>query len=236
MAYQMVLAIHIGFGILALVAVPVLLVLPKGDRRHARLGLGYVVGMTGVFLTTLLLVVLKPNPFLFAVGLFSFYLVFSGWRAARQGRGANGWLDRAAAAAMAVTGLAMVALGGWGHATDGNARMAVMAVFGLIGGLFAIEDLRGALGQTGRARIARHLGRMLGGTIATLTAVAVVNLAAWPTLVVWLGPTVLLTPLIALWSRRVMRGEGFRLFGRADGVAGSALRERGVAGSASRAE
>lgn len=213
MAYLTILAIHIGFGVLALVVAPIALILPKGDRRHARLGLSYVVGMAGVSVTTLILVVLKPNPFLLAVGLFSFYLVWSGWRAARLRRGATGWLDRSAAAAMLVTGLVMVALGIHGYATGADARMAVMAVFGLIGGLFAADDLRGALAETGRARIARHLGRMLGGTIATLTAVAVVNLDTWPTLVAWLGPTVLLTPLIALWTRRVMRGDGMGLIG-----------------------
>ena len=49
---------------------------------------------------------------------------------------------------------------------------------------------------------------MLAATIATFTAVLVVNgdRLHLPTIVAWLGPTVLLTPVIALWSRRYRAG------------------------------
>ena len=45
------------------------------------------------------------------------------------------------------------------------------------------------------------------GTAALLGAVSVVNFTTLPPLVTWLGPTALITPLIAWWSRRVWAGE-----------------------------
>jgi hypothetical protein len=56
------------------------------------------------------------------------------------------------------------------------------------------------------ARIAAHLGRMLGGTIAAVTAFTVVNVRIEPAFVVWLAPTVVLTPVIAYWTARVRGG------------------------------
>ena len=60
----------------------------KGGRLHRRSGNIYTLAMLFVGLSALVLAVADPNPFLFAVGVFSLYLVFTGWRAAmvRDGR------------------------------------------------------------------------------------------------------------------------------------------------------
>jgi hypothetical protein len=55
-------------------------------------------------------------------------------------------------------------------------------------------------------RIANHLIRMMGATIAVITAFLVVNVHFDPGWVVWLAPTVVLTPLIIVWSRRARQG------------------------------
>lgn len=47
---------------------------------------------------------------------------------------------------------------------------------------------------------------MLAGTIATVTAFVVTNVALRPAFVVWLAPTVLVTPIIIVWSRRIRAG------------------------------
>jgi hypothetical protein len=84
----------------------------------------------------------------------------------------------------------------------------ILLAFGSIGLTMALADWRDwARGPiNGKVRIARHLGRMLGGTIATITAAGVVNLGFLPDLVVWLGPTALITPVIFWWTARVTRG------------------------------
>ena len=53
-------------------------------------------------------------------------------------------------------------------------------------------------------RIAKHLTNMMGGTIAVVTAVLVVNPPANPEWVWWILPTVLITPVITWWNKKVL--------------------------------
>ena len=46
---------------------------------------------------------------------------------------------------------------------------------------------------------------MMGGTIATVTAVLVVNVDTNPVWVTWILPTVAMTPLIVWWNVRLAR-------------------------------
>ena len=53
-------------------------------------------------------------------------------------------------------------------------------------------------------RIAKHLTNMMGGTIAVVTAVLVVNPPTDPEWVWWILPTVLITPVITWWNKKVL--------------------------------
>jgi hypothetical protein len=48
--------------------------------------------------------------------------------------------------------------------------------------------------------------RMMGATIAVLTASLVVNVRLEPGWLVWIAPTLVLTPFIAVWARRIRSG------------------------------
>jgi hypothetical protein len=77
---------------------------------------------------------------------------------------------------------------------------------------FVFEDVRALKSDLykSKLRIANHLQRMLGGTIATITAVLVQQLVPRiqntqiPEFVIWIGPTIVLTPLIFYWSKRIL--------------------------------
>ena len=56
---------------------------------------------------------------------------------------------------------------------------------------------------TGKIRIAKHLVNMLGGTIAVMTAVLVVNVSLTPPWLGWVLPTIFMLPVIVWWSRKV---------------------------------
>ena len=202
------LVLHIIAGFLALGAAGLALGTVKGGPAHRRAGTLYVLSMLVVTLTTFALVAIRPNLFLFVIGIFSFYLVFSGWRAALLRDGRLRWPDHLGGLAMGATGLAMMGLGLNGLVGDGGAQPVILLVFGAIGLTMALSDWRDwrAGPVTGKARIARHLTRMLAGSIATLTAAIVVNVTFLPALVTWLGPTALITPVIFWWNARVMRG------------------------------
>ena len=87
-----------------------------------------------------------------------------------------------------------------------------VAVFGGIGGGFAVRDLKSLGGgwPSGIDRIALHLVRMSAASIATLTAVLVVNVQTEPAFIAWLLPTIVVTPMIFYWVRRVRSGAMIR--------------------------
>ena len=214
--------LHIAAGTITLAAAPVALAVRKGGTWHRRAGRVFFWTMAVATAAALVLAVLRPNPFLFLIAIFSFYFALSGYRAPRLRRPTDRprLLDFGAAAVLGAAALAMLgwAALAWGGAiaagaTDGGA--VVLVVFGVIGAAFAATDLRRLRrGHTGagarQAWFFTHLTRMLAATIAVTTAFAVVNLTFLPDVVRWLGPSVVGTAAIA-WTvahyrRRFARG------------------------------
>ena len=105
------LFIHILAGSIALLAAVVPVVTKKGGTNHVRAGRIYALAMTVVFVTALPLAVLGADTFLLIIAIFSFYLVFAGWRFARNKGGQPSWVDWTAVSVMGLTGLSMWAYG-----------------------------------------------------------------------------------------------------------------------------
>ena len=205
MIYLALLVIHIAAGSVALLTAAIALATPKGERWHVLAGRVYAVGMTLVFVTAVPLAILGGSIFLFLIALFSFYLVFAGWRFARNRRRQAHPMDWAAVIILGMTGLAM-----WGYAVviglQGSSQWVTLLAFGGIAVALGIADARFHWTQPGGVRrVARHLTNMMAGTIATITAVAVVNVDMEPVWVPWILPTLVITPLIAWWNVRVLR-------------------------------
>ena len=204
--YNVILSFHIAGGVTALVTAAGALMTSKGDRWHVYSGRAFALGMLVVFLTALPMTFIRPNLFLFLIAVFSFYLVLTGWLRARNHGGAPVLGDWVAAIAMAATSIAMfvraIAL-----IRAGDSMGIVLLTFGGVGSVFAIGDLYFLRGNRYRGdfRIAAHLTRMLAGTIAAVTAFTVVNVRLEPAFVVWLAPTLVLTPVIVYWNVRVRR-------------------------------
>lgn len=204
--YKLLLSFHIAGGVTALVTAASALATSKGDRWHVYSGRAFALGMLIVFLTALPMTFIRPNLFLFLIAVFSFYLVLTGWLRARNRGRAPVLADWIAAIAMAVTAIAM-GVRAITLIRAGDSMGIVLLTFGGIGGVLAISDLYFLRGHQyqGSFRIATHLTRMLAGTIAALTAFTVVNVRLEPAFVVWLVPTVVLTPVIVYWNIRVRR-------------------------------
>jgi hypothetical protein len=206
MTYGLLLSLHIAAGAAALVTSSVAVARTKGSRAHVRSGRAFVVTMLIVFLTAVPMTVIKGDVFLLLIAVFTGCLVLTGWQRARNRSEAATAIDWAAAILMTSTA---VAIGVWSIVLlhRGSGMGVVLVVFAAIGGALAFSDLYilRRRGYRGPLRIATHLGRMLGGTIAALTAFTVVNVRIEPAFVPGLAPTVLLTPLIAYWIRRVTR-------------------------------
>ncbi|WP_372005156.1 hypothetical protein P7L68_10910 [Tistrella mobilis] len=202
------LVLHVGAGALALASGLTLMVLPgKGNDRHRRIGRMFGWSMAVSLAAAVVLALVNFSSFLLAIAGFSAYLLAAGWRAARRRKAEPGMADRLIAGLMLGLGLVMIVAGLTGAV--GGAANIVMPIFGVIGGALACQDLMEA-SRVGPRRIARHLSRMMGALIGTITAALVVNGPALglPPIAAWLVPTVLVVPAIVWWNVRLRRASG----------------------------
>lgn len=208
--YSPILTLHIIAGFLALgssfVAVYTKLVTDR-HQLHLYSGRVFCWAMTVVFVTSVTLTILKPNLFLFVIAIFSYYLTFHGWRLALNRKGEATLWDKTGAWLMIATSAVMIGTGSW-FLMQGSGFAPVLIVFGAIGGITAIQNLREfAAGPIkGKQRISGHLGAMLGATIAAITAFVVTNIQTNPAWIAWIAPTIVITPLI-VYSKRKTEGK-----------------------------
>ncbi|MFB6072219.1 MAG: hypothetical protein ABEJ88_04535 [Halobacterium sp.] len=199
-----VLWTHIAAGVVALAAGGLALATAKGGRTHRRAGRAYVASMGVVVATVLPLFAVEQSflrTFLLLVAVFSGYFAFSGYRALARKRPDDDPRLADCAAAVAVAA-ACVTLGAWGGTLvlAGDTFGVVMVVFGATGAALGVADLRAFGRNADRPWLVNHLSRMVGGYVATVTAVSVVNLQAAPAVVAWLWPTAVGVPLIWYWQ------------------------------------
>ena len=197
--------IHICAGTLALGLAPVAMLTVKGGGAHRRWGKTYFWAMAVVASTAVLLALWRPQIFLALLAVFSFYQAFTGYRALSrkrpdQGQGPRA-IDWAAALVTFAVSAALAILGLIRPGASWQRLGVVPVVFGVLGMILAGLDLR-KFARPPADRNAwwfAHMAGMLGSYIATVSAFSVVNFTFLPIAVRWLWPTVVGTPLIALW-------------------------------------
>lgn len=203
---DILLPMHIGAGIFALVASLLAVMSTKGKKLHIQSGRIYFWGMLGIFVTAIPMALISGNQFLFITAVFSFYLAFAGIRFARNRSGIPATIDWIAVSLMLLSGAGMWLLAVL-HLMDNNPDFIVPVVFGTLALALGYRDYRSHKNETakGPQRIASHLSNMLGGTIAVITAVLVVNINMQPGWLLWILPTLVITPMIIWWNTRVLK-------------------------------
>ena len=203
---EFLLPIHIIAGTIALFCAAMSVLSEKGKKVHVLSGRTYFWGMATIFLTAIPMSIISSNIFLFLIAIFSFYLAFAGMRFARNRKGVATILDWIAICLMIFSGIGM-----WILATiyflNSNTQYIVLLVFGFLSITLGYADFRSYKNNSaiGKERISRHLTNMMGGTIAVITAVLVVNPPFEPEWVWWVLPTVLITPVIFWWKAKVLK-------------------------------
>ena len=214
---QLVLMLHIAGGSAALLSMVVPMVTKKGGRAHRRAGWIFVAGMAVVSMTALILsgwrFFMDPRPaarnsalFLFYVAILTAAGVSAGVRVLRARKGTPAtstrrwsWWDVGIASLLLGTSVGM---GLYGAAVG----VPLFAAFSLVGLLSGGSQLAYWLRTPAHPMHwwFEHMGAMLGSCIAATTAFLVVNAerfgAANDSLIVWLAPTVIGTPIIAVWT------------------------------------
>ena len=199
------LSIHILAGSVALLSAASALLTEKGKKFHVLIGKAYFWSMVIIFLTAIPMSIITGNVFLFLIAIFSFYLAFSGMHFAKNRTGVPTRVDLIAVNFMLLSGIGM-----WILAIiffiDNDSQFITLTVFGFLALFLGYGDFQTFKDQTaiGKGRIAKHLTNMMGATIAVVTAVLVVNPPTNPEWVWWILPTVLITPVIFWWNKKVL--------------------------------
>ena len=209
--YKILLIVHIIAGFAALTAAVVATItktLDVAHRWHVYSGTVFFWGMVVIFLTAIPLAIIRPNTFLFLIAILSFYFALAGWRYATHRRGSPRPLDWVSASVMALAAGIMIIFGVF-LLSRRNTNGITMMILGGIGAALSIADVRTLQhgGAKGPERIAQHLTMMLAGTIATITAFVVTNFTVQPAFILWLAPTVVITPIIIVWNRKIRAGK-----------------------------
>lgn len=202
---QNLIYFHAGLGGIALLTGLIALLTVKGSRPHGTAGKIFFWTMLSSAAISLVVACLPDHesPFLFAIGIFSIYLISTGYLALRYKKKTVAFnFDKVLSTLMIITGAGMIVV----PLLLRSEINIVLTVFGLFGILLSIQDFMGFRNpeKLRKNYLQAHIGKMVGGYIAAVTAFVVVN-QFLPPLIGWLGPTAILVPLIIFWSRKVSK-------------------------------
>lgn len=202
--FKTLLFIHILFGSIAFIVAPIALIVKKGSHSHRKWGKVFFWSMTIVAFTALIMAPMHRNLFLTLVAVFSFYLAFSGYRALYRKDAyktkRSAFIDWFFAILNSLFSLSLLI---YGIVRLPAAFGIISIVFGCIGFSLGLRDIVSFLRPSpDRYKwFFSHMTGMVAAYIAALSAFSAVNLNfEWmPTVVQWLWPTLIGTPLLSIW-------------------------------------
>ena len=213
---RILLYLHIACGATGFLCAPVALLTKKGGRNHRYWGKVYFWAMTGVAVTALTLSFALPIYFLAMVSVFSFYAAFAAYRILYlkdlpKGARPKAY-DWAAAILTILSSAVLFAMGfleprlmGVGLIRVAGYPVSIVSVvFGILGMRLGYASVRKFLHPPQQRTFwwFSHMQGMIASYIAAMTAFSAVNLGHWfgPAWWVWLWPTIVGVPAIAIWS------------------------------------
>jgi len=210
---KIVLIIHIISGFTALSSGLVPMLVKKGTRTHVISGYIFVFGMYGVSLTSTLMFIVKPyNPFLLFllfIGIFSFYLTYTGISAIKHNKAQYKIkiMDWVAVGTILIAGIAMVSFSIYYLLQLDYVFAILYGVFGYLSLSLFFGDYKSFMkwrvsSPEKMAWFYNHMSRILGSYIATFTAFCVVNVHFLPPLIVWSLPGLIGGIGITIWIRK----------------------------------
>ena len=209
--FKICLILHIIGGTLGIACGTINTIRKKGDKTHKLVGKIFLYGLLTAGFMSLILAQIHPNAFLFIIGIFTIFLVGTGQRYLSLKQFAHGQkpllIDWILTIMMLVSGIAFMLYGGY-FILHQEIFGIVYIVFGAVGLYYVLKDFNYYKGQKIKVKnywLMEHIGRMMAGFIASLTALLVVNgqyFSFMPPALLWLLPTIVLVPLIVYWSKK----------------------------------
>lgn len=204
----MLIIIHASLGGFGLVSGIISMASKKGRSVHKNAGKVFVYAMLASAIISIPVCFMPghENMFLFAIAVFTIYLVLSGQRALlyklNNLKNISTWKDWMISGVMFAFGLALVIEGSF-KLLYPNGPTILFFFFGIVSIFLSVQDGRFFMRKDKPATeyISRHIGQMSGAFTASFTAflTAGLQLKHW---LVWILPTVFITFWIIYWSRK----------------------------------
>lgn len=198
---------HILAGIISLIVAPLAMIVRKGGTAHRFWGKVFFWCMTWVSISAVVLSTVKWIPFLLLIAVFSYYSVLIGYRALyrkqlHQGKGVT-WYDWLAGVIAALFNVGFFV---WGVylVVKGQYAIGILAAgFGFGGMLMVWSELKRYIKppQDKFDWFYNHMGNMVGGFIASVTAFSTQVMTFLPGVMQWIWPSLVGVPLIIFWIR-----------------------------------
>jgi len=213
--FKIILPIHILAGYLAFLIGLLVIFLRKGDKRHQKMGKAFYWLMFIATTTAIYMSIQHWNLFLLALGPFTFYAFYMGkrflkWRA----NDISPLISKTDWFVYFVFTANCFAMLAYGLFSPESGRI-VLLVFGLLSLPDVWKDFRRFTGRRlasdEKEWLREHIGRMTGAFIAGTTAFLVNNpgflVNYVPVVLIWLGPTIVLIPVIINWQKKYAKAK-----------------------------
>jgi uncharacterized membrane protein len=215
MIYSFLLTSHIICGALVLVlGLIIMLLQPKGNSWHKKLGWIYYLAMCWISLSAVItMIFFKFIFFLFPVAIFSFHLVYSGFRAIKLKHAGNlAWYDWVVAIGTLLFGVGLFTYGIYQLINGHNGTAILSLIFGFFISWSALGDIsiyKNINNQTKMWWWMHHMRGMLGGYLAAITAFLVQNGEHIPVIgnswLIWVLPGAIGGTGLSIWSKYYRR-------------------------------
>lgn len=202
---------HILAGIVSLIVAPVAMIVKKGGGVHRLWGKVFFWCMTWICITAIIISAYKWTPFLLLIAVFSYYSVFVAYRTLfmkqlHQGKGVQ-WYDWVVTS---IAGLFNLGFLVWGIVLiiQGNSTFGFLASAFGFGGLMQVKSQVKSFSKPPADKyhwLYNHIGNMVGGFLASVTAFSANVLTFMPGVLQWLWPSLVGVPIIIFWIRYYRR-------------------------------
>lgn len=205
-AIKILIYIHAFFGGIGLITGIGSIVVKKGSKLHKQMGKLFSIGMLISSLISIPICWMPKhqNIFLFLIALFTVYLVISGNRfLSFKYKTKADLTDKVISGTMLFFSVIMISLGLYCQ-LSGIANGVLFTFFGGFGLYMTVKDFIffKKLSETNKNWLSKHIGKMMGALIASITAYIVAGLGIG-NLIAWITPSILGTLYILYWNRKV---------------------------------
>jgi hypothetical protein len=182
--FKTILFIHVICGAMSLISGGIAMASTKGSKAHNRAGIVFYWSMCYIFISTIIFIILYPTnvkyQFFLGIGIVSFYPNWSGKRMLKMKKVfAPQLIDKIGAVAIGISGLLMIAYGGY-LTKFPNADFGSLNILFFIFGTVALTNCYGdSMVYFGYRKTEKmhwflaHGGKMMGAYSAAMTAFCV---------------------------------------------------------------